>query len=51
MGQEKNQICQHKFWYLVILGFIQEPEVHSTAAHQASSDNERFGFLCEFRAL
>ena len=49
--RKKNQICQRKVWDLVFLGFIQEPEVHSTAAHQASSDNERFGFLCEFRAL
>ena len=48
---KKNQICQHKVWYLVFLGFSKNSEVHSTAAHQASSDNERFGFLCEFRAL
>ena len=49
--KKRNQIRQHKVWDLVFLGFSKNSDVHSTAAHQASSDNERFGFLCEFRAL
>ena len=52
-NEKKIKFVNTKFgiWDLVFLGFSKNSDVHSTAAHQASSDNERFGFLCEFRAL